>query len=93
VTPYLLKRDLESISGAGSHHVFRKVYVSKYRVLRGLNYPPNKRAEKGDIVSDLPEKSVKWLLESKLIEPVAETNSAKATKSTLDKTAVSKDGE
>ena len=70
--------------------------MSKYRVLRGLDYPPNKRAEKGDIVSDLPEKSVKWLLESKLIEPVAESSSVKATKPQIKKiedSAVSKDGE
>lgn len=34
-----------------------------YRVLTGLSYPPDKRAEIGDVVDDLPPKSVKWLLE------------------------------
>jgi hypothetical protein len=32
-----------------------------YRVLTGLNYG-DKRADAGDLVDDLPEKSVKWLL-------------------------------
>jgi len=41
---------------------------NRYRVLTGLNYPPNgkgpeRRAEPGDIVNDLPPESVGWLLE------------------------------
>lgn len=40
----------------------------KYRALVGLNYPPAKRAEAGDVVSDLPEKSIKWLLKAGKIE-------------------------
>lgn len=43
--------------------------MAKYRVLSGIDYPPNKRAEAGDVVEDLPPKSVKWLLDSKIIEP------------------------
>ena len=39
-----------------------------YRVLTGLDYPPDKRAEVGALVSDIPEKSAKWLLEQGLIE-------------------------
>lgn len=42
----------------------------KYRVLVGLDYPPAKRAEPGDVVGDLPESSVKWLRKQGLIEPV-----------------------
>lgn len=42
----------------------------KYRALVGLDYPPGKRAEPGDVVSDLPESSVKWLRKQGLIEPV-----------------------
>jgi len=42
----------------------------KYRALVGLSYPPGKRAEKGDVVGDLPERSVKWLLASGKIERV-----------------------
>lgn len=41
----------------------------KYRVLVGLDYPPGKRAEAGDVVSDLPDGSVKWLAKQGLIEP------------------------
>jgi hypothetical protein len=42
--------------------------MAKYRVLQGIDYPPNKRAEIGDVVEDLPATSIKWLLESGLIE-------------------------
>lgn len=42
--------------------------MAQYRAVVGLDYPPNKRAEAGDIVSDLPEKSVAWLLSSGFIE-------------------------
>jgi len=38
--------------------------MAKYRVLIGINYPPNRRAEIGDVVDDLPAKSIKWLRES-----------------------------
>lgn len=34
-----------------------------YQVLRGLNYPPGRRAEAGDKVCDIPEKSISWLLD------------------------------
>jgi hypothetical protein len=44
-----------------------------YRVLRGINYPNpdgmgEKRAEPGDLVDDLPEQSVGWLLDDGVIE-------------------------
>ncbi len=42
--------------------------MAQYRVLQGIDYPPNKRAEAGQVVSDLPPSSVKWLLESGIIE-------------------------
>lgn len=42
--------------------------MAKYRVLQGIDYPPNKRAEIGDVVDDLPAASIKWLLESGAIE-------------------------
>jgi len=42
-----------------------------YRVLVGLNYPPNDtRAEVGDIVSDLPSKAVADLLAIGAIESI-----------------------
>lgn len=46
--------------------------MKQYRVLTGLNYPTKageQRAEQGDVVSDLPAKSVPWLLEQGHIEP------------------------
>jgi hypothetical protein len=42
--------------------------MARYRVLQGIDYPPNKRAEAGEIATDLPAQSVKWLLESGIIE-------------------------
>jgi hypothetical protein len=47
--------------------------VPSYRALTGLNYPPDKRVEAGDIVSDLPEKSIVWLLKDGFIEEVDKT--------------------
>ena len=53
--------------------------MASYKVLVGLDYG-DKRAEAGDIVSDLPTKSVSWLKEQGMIED-AETAPAKASKS------------
>lgn len=44
--------------------------MAKYRVLQGIDYPPNKRAEIGNTVEDIPAASVKWLLDSGIIEDV-----------------------
>lgn len=44
--------------------------MAQYRAVVGIDYPPNKRAEAGDTISDLPEKSVAWLLDSGFIEPL-----------------------
>jgi hypothetical protein len=52
--------------------------VPAYRVLVGLDYPPDRRAEPGDVVDDLPGKSIKWLTEQGLIEPAKATS--KSTK-------------
>ena len=43
----------------------------EYEVLVGINYPPNKRAEAGDIVSDLPKDSIPSLLDSGIIKAVS----------------------
>jgi hypothetical protein len=40
----------------------------EYKVLQGLDYPPAKRAEIGDVVSDLPKESISWLLASGVIK-------------------------
>lgn len=42
--------------------------MARYRVLQGIDYPPNKRAEVGDIVEDIPAQAIKWLLDSGIIE-------------------------
>lgn len=43
--------------------------MSDYRVVRGITYGKN-RAEAGDVVSDIPASSVKWLVEQGIVEPV-----------------------
>jgi hypothetical protein len=40
---------------------------TEYKVLKGIDYPPNKRAEIGAIVSDLPKESISWLLASGVV--------------------------
>ena len=58
--------------------------MAQYRAKVRIDYPPNKRVEAGDVVSDLPGESIKWLLQQGLIEstdknsktePVVETKS------------------
>ena len=42
--------------------------MARYRVLSGIDYPPNKRAEIGEVVADIPATSIPWLVESGIIE-------------------------
>lgn len=44
--------------------------MAEYLVLVGVDYPPNRRAEPGDIVDDLPGKSIKWLTQQGIVEKV-----------------------
>lgn len=44
--------------------------MTSHRVLTGLDYPPGRRAEPGDVVDDLPKGSVRHLLTRGHIEPV-----------------------
>lgn len=53
--------------------------MAKYKVLAGIDYPPNKRAEAGDVVEDLPGSSIKWLLADGIIEAVDVKPAAKPT--------------
>ena len=46
-----------------------------YRALTGIDYPPLKRAEPGDLVTDLDPKSIPDLLAVGAIEPAKETTS------------------
>jgi hypothetical protein len=53
--------------------------MATYKVLTGLNYG-NKRVEAGEVVSDIPATSVRWLTEQNMIELVeSKTTSKKAT--------------
>jgi hypothetical protein len=52
--------------------------MTQYRAVVGIDYPPNKRVEAGEVVSDLPGDSIKWLLEQNLIETL---DGKKTTKS------------
>ncbi|MFI7707608.1 hypothetical protein [Nonomuraea sp. NPDC049480] len=50
--------------------------AKQYKVLAGLNYTPKgrgeeRRADAGDVVDDLPTKSVGWLVEQGAIEEVS----------------------
>lgn len=73
--------------------------MARYRVLQGIDYPPNKRAEAGKIVEDLPAVSIKWLLESGIIEdadkptkktdkPVEEESKVEPVVETVEEVAV-----
>ena len=53
---------------------------NEYKVLQGISYPPNKRAEIGTIVSDLPKESLAWLLASGIIQEVSDVKKPVATK-------------
>lgn len=54
--------------------------MPSYRVVVGLTYPPSRRAEPGDVVDDIPSRSVKWLREQGLIEPVDEPKARRSVK-------------
>lgn len=42
--------------------------MASYRVLAGIDYPPNKRVEIGDVVTDLPGSAIRDLLAIGAIE-------------------------
>ena len=54
--------------------------MATYKVLVGIDYS-DKRAEAGDTVSDLPTKSVSWLLEQGIIESIDDSSTAKNSRS------------
>jgi hypothetical protein len=45
--------------------------MPKFLVKQGINYPPNKRAEPGDVVDDLPKESLAWLKRDGVVEDVS----------------------
>ena len=44
----------------------------QYRVLTGISWYDDNRAEPGEIRDDVPKKSIGWLLEQNIIETVEE---------------------
>lgn len=65
----------------------------EYEVLAGIDYPPNKRAEVGEIVSDLPKDSIPWLLSSGIIKEVGGIKPATKTEFVSPKVAPAKETE
>ncbi len=59
--------------------------MATYKVLVGIDYG-DKRAEAGDTVSDLPTKSVSWLLEQGIIESIDDSSPVTAKNSRSKKT-------
>lgn len=53
--------------------------MAKYRLLTGIDYPPNRRAEIGDEVTDLPASDIDWLLACGAIELVDAKKSSKSS--------------
>lgn len=50
----------------------------RYRVLKGINYPPDgRRAEPGDVITDLPDYGIRGLLHAEAIELVEEDEGKK----------------
>lgn len=54
--------------------------MATYRVIQGINYK-DRRVEPGDLVDDIPTRSVKWLVDQGIIEKV---EGGKTTKSEPD---------
>lgn len=50
--------------------------MANYKVLTGVSYS-GKRAEAGDVVADLPAKSITWMLDQGLIEAVGDAPKSK----------------
>lgn len=66
-----------------------------YMVLTGLSYPPDKHAEVGDVVDDLPSKSVQWLINEGHVEDMT-GNTFKPTPASIpspEPKTIKKDGE
>lgn len=53
--------------------------MASHKILRGITYG-TKRAEVGEIVTDIPQKSVSWLIEQEIIEPVEGSKQPKPMK-------------
>ena len=43
-----------------------------YLAVDGIDYPPNKRVESGEVVDDLPSNAIKWLLDCGAITEISD---------------------
>lgn len=66
--------------------------MARYRVIQGINYPPNKRAEIGDVVDDLPSSAIKWLVADGIVE-LADSTSAKKSPAPIEADPIETEGE
>lgn len=69
--------------------------MPKYLVKTGLEFPPNRRVEAGEVTEDIPAKSIKWLREQGFIELLDATaeKTEKYVTELKKPVAESKDGE
>jgi hypothetical protein len=61
--------------------------MAQYRATVGIDYPPNKRVEAGELVSDLPGDSIKWLLEQGHIESADKKSTPVVEEPVVEETA------
>lgn len=61
--------------------------MATYKVLVGIEYG-DKRVEAGEVVSDVPTKSVSWLLEQNIIELADESTAKTGKKSFQTETVI-----
>ena len=63
--------------------------MATYKVLVGINYgKPEKRVEAGDLVDDIPVKSLPWLLEQGIVELASDDAPAKKSSKKSDEEKV-----
>lgn len=69
--------------------------MPKYLVKTGLEFPPDRRVEAGEVTEDIPAKSIKWLREQGFIELLDATaeKTEKYVTELKKPVAESKDGE
>jgi hypothetical protein len=72
--------------------------VAKHRVIVGMHYVPEGaekevRAEPGDIVEDIPDRSVKWMLRQGFIEEARERAPSKKAQATKEIRAAVKEAD
>jgi len=64
--------------------------MPKYRALVGIQFPPDRRVEAGEVADDIPANSIKWLAEQGLIELVGPEGKSVVTDEDADAKFVAK---